>query len=349
MKFTITVALATFAAVSVATGAKEKDCSDLGAKVPACSAPCVNDVAKKYCESGDYACSCSEEIFAKIVDESAECVAAACAGEGSVFEPLEAYCACELGNVKPTTTATPQPTETAAPNCDAENKAIPTCAVDCLNSEAYKQCPDGDADCVCKSGTLKDIVKDSAKCVKEACDGKVEVFKPLKDWCKCTVGEEPAPTTSAEPTKTASEEPTDTATTSEEPTETATTSDEPTDTATAEPTTSKPATLTSTYYTTTIHTVTSCHNRTACATGRATQTLTMTTTWCPDETSGPVPTGPGPESSIYPTTPGSPGTTYIPTSTAKPPKPTFEAAGVMTQQSSGFVAIVAIVAGLAWL
>ncbi|KFY31200.1 hypothetical protein V493_01308 [Pseudogymnoascus sp. VKM F-4281 (FW-2241)] len=378
MKFLFPVVLATFVAVAVA-----KDCSDLGDKVPSCSSSCVNNIAKKYCESKDFACSCSEEIFYKIVEESADCVIDACKGKDLSFVPLHDYCQCELGNIKPTTTAAPQPTET--PSCDAEQKAIPDCAIDCLNAEGYEQCEDGDPECVCESQTLKTIVKNSEKCVAKACDGKVEVFKPLKNWCKCTVGDVPSTsTTSGKPTKTAttseeptetattSEEPTETATTSEQPTETATTSEEPTETATSEEptetattadpttlstavTTSKPVTLTSTF------TITTCHsNKTTCATGEATETLTLTTTWCPEETDGPVPTGetpeepaptaPGPDTPIYPTTPGSPGTTYIPSATpVKPSQPTFEAAGVMVQQSSGFVAVVAVIVGVAWL
>lgn len=359
MKFLFPIALASFVAVATA-----KDCSDLGAKVPSCSSSCVNSVAKKYCESKDFACSCSAEIFAKIVDESADCVADACKGEEAVFEPLEVYCKCELGNIEPTTTATPQPTETPS-TCDAEQKVIPSCAVDCLNAEAYDLCEDGDSECACKLDTLEKIAKDSANCVAKACDGKVEVLKPLKNWCKCTVGDSPSTSaTSAKPTKTAttSEKPTETTTTSEEPTETATTNEPAEMATTAEPTTlstavttSKPATLTSTF------TITTCHsNKTACATGEATETLTLTTTWCPEETEGPIPTGeapeepapitPDPDTPIYPTTPGSPNTTYVPSATpVKPSQPTFEAAGVMVQQSSGFAIVAAVVAGLTWL
>ncbi|KFZ25205.1 hypothetical protein V502_00337 [Pseudogymnoascus sp. VKM F-4520 (FW-2644)] len=353
MKFLFPVALATFVAVAVAM-----NCSDLGAEVPSCSSSCVNDVAMKYCDSKDFACSCSAEIFAKIVDESADCVADACKGEGPVFEPLEEYCKCELGNIKPTTTsAAPQPTDTPS-ICDAEQKEIPGCAVDCLNAAAHNLCEDGDPECACESNTLKQIVEGSEDCVAKACDGKVEVLKPLKNWCKCTVGDDPSSsTTSGKPTKTAttSEKPTKSATTSEEPTETATTEEPTTTTLSTAVTTSKPATLTSTF------TITTCHsNKTACATGEATKTLTLTTTWCPGETDGPVPTeeapeepaptAPGPDTPIYPTTPGSPGTTYIPSATpVKPSQPTFEAAGVMVQQSSGFVLVVAVVAGLLYL
>ncbi|OBT60497.1 hypothetical protein VE03_10047 [Pseudogymnoascus sp. 23342-1-I1] len=368
MKFLFPVALATFVAVAVA-----KDCTDLGAKVPSCSSSCVNNVARKYCDSKDFACSCSAEIFAKIVDESSNCVADACQGEGPVFEPLEDYCRCELGNIEPTTTAAPQPTETPAA-CDAEQKAIPSCVVDCLNAEAYDLCEDGDPECACKPETLEQIAKDSADCVAKDCDGKVEVLQPLKNWCKCTIGDSSSTSTTAKPTKTAttSEEPTKTATTSEEPAKTSTTSENPTETATtdeptetattADPTTlstavttSKPVTLTSTF------TITTCHsNKTACATGEATKTLTLTTTWCPEETERPIPTGeapeepaptaPGPDTPIYPTTPGSLGTTYIPSATPiRPSQPTFEAAGVMVHQSSGFAVVAVVVAGLMWL
>lgn len=86
MKLLVPVALATFVAVAVA-----KDCSVLGADVPSCALSCVNNVAAKYCDSKDFACSCSAEIFAKIVNESGDCVDDACEGEGPVFKPLEAY------------------------------------------------------------------------------------------------------------------------------------------------------------------------------------------------------------------------------------------------------------------
>ncbi|KFY33976.1 hypothetical protein V494_07157 [Pseudogymnoascus sp. VKM F-4513 (FW-928)] len=341
MKLFIPVALTTFTAIAAAT-----DCSVLGSKVPTCALSCVNTVAYKYCDPKDFACSCSAEVFAKIVEESADCVADAC--EGEVFKPLEAYCKCQLEHVKPTTTsAAPEPTETPS-TCDAEQKKIPSCAVDCLNAQAYDLCEDGDPECACKSETLKKIVKGSAACVASECDGKVELFKPLKNWCKCKVGEEPSTSTTAKPTETstASEEPTETSTASKEPTETLTT-DEPTDSATtAIPTTSSTAWTNSTITTTSTATITSC---TACATSEE-ETVTLTITTCPEGTDTPVPTAPGPDTPVYPTTPGSPGTTYIPSATpVSPSQPTFEAAGVMVQQSSGLVAFIAVIVGLAWL
>ncbi|OAF61399.1 hypothetical protein VC83_01819 [Pseudogymnoascus destructans] len=218
-----------------------------------------------------------------------DCSALGAKGEaGSVFEPLENFCKCGLGNIKPTTSADPQPTETTSTR-DAEQKEIPSCGVDCLNAEAYNQCEYGDPECACKPETLNQIVTGSVDCVAKACDSKVEVLKLLENWCKCNVGDSPSTsTTSARPTKSA--------TTSEEPTKTATT-EEPTETATTPHTfaTTKPPVL-----------------------PVITQTLTLTTTWYPEETDGPVPTGetseepaptiPGPDTPIYPTTPDSPGT-----------------------------------------
>ncbi|KAJ6438206.1 CFEM domain-containing protein [Purpureocillium lavendulum] len=320
MKFLLPVALATFAALTSAT--KEHDnkdkCDALEKKVPVCAQPCVNYEAKKYCTPGDLDCGCDPKTLEKIIADSATCVSNACKGEGAVFPPLRAWCKCIIGEKPTKTKTTTKPTATPTNTCAAEASKIPLCALDCTSEEAHKLCPTGDINkCGCRADNLDKIIDRSAACVAKACKGQGPVVPPLRNWCKCVNGGDDTTTTTttskhsstkttkshtktthtshSSHTKThshgSSTTPTKTGSASSSATETGSTSTGETSKPT---TTSPPVTYTSTFTTTSIHTITSCaHNVTSCTAGHVTtETVITTTTWCPEETETAVPTGP---------------------------------------------------------
>lgn len=375
MKFLIPATLA-FAAIVTAG----KDCDALEKKIPSCATECVNAAAPPSCKDGGIECNCQPDTLEQIIKDSSDCVAKACKGQGPVFPPLREWCQCRVGKpTKTTTTAKP----TATPTCAAKEDEIPTCAISCFNEEALKLCDKGEVECGCKPENVEKIVAGSKSCIAEKCKGKPPAVPPFRDFCKCVNGDHSTTTTksSAKPTKSSTTEssskPTDTTKTSSaassKPTTSASSkptasisststgsSNSTTTSAKTQTTASHPVTVTTTVITTTVCPITSCAETvTGCTIGdMTTETLTLTTTWCPETETQvlPCPTdevtdSPEPPYPTHTAGPGVPSVSHVPSGSAvQPQPPAVTGAAANTQRNAGAVvgAVVAF-AGFAWL
>lgn len=373
MKFFVPAALAVLAtAVSAAPevlpntfAAAAQKCVAESKNIPPCAVKTLNTISKKVCKDDyDLDCACTKDHIEKILSLGADSFKKEC-GTTPVDAPVEEFCSCYRGD-KPTptkTTTSVKPTST----CAAEEKKIPTCAVSCVNTAAAKLCKPGDLECGCNPETLDKIIKNSKDCVADACKDAGPVFPPLKAWCACVIGggkptssSTSATTTTTSSTKSQSSSHSSSSTASVTSTkgstistDTSTASSTPTNsvngTSTATGSTSAPATLTSTFTTTTVYTVTSCAPEiTNCPARVTTETVVVTTTYCPgSETpkqTQPVQT----QSPVTSTGSGRTTKTTAPISTGAPIKtqapPVAGAAAQMQGNICGIAVLMAMVA-----